>query len=156
LLYRPGLVLRSVGRIPACRRPPEQGSEAGGNRSNLFCRLQLGVIWGAMQSNAIPAKVDVKKDQGIAITWIDGLKSDYALWQLRLSCPCAKCKEERAERARKKTLLNVLQGNHAEELRIVSAELVGNYALKLAWSDNHDTGIYSFIYLRELAEAPQR
>jgi len=30
------------------------------------------------------------------------------------------------------------------------AELVGNYAMKIEWSDGHDSGIYSFQYLREL------
>ena len=34
--------------------------------------------------------------------------------------------------------------------RVTSAQLVGNYALKLAWSDGHGSGIYSFRYLREL------
>jgi DUF971 family protein len=33
---------------------------------------------------------------------------------------------------------------------VVDAQLVGNYALKITWSDQHDTGIYSFQYLREI------
>ncbi|MDD5191495.1 MAG: DUF971 domain-containing protein [Dehalococcoidales bacterium] len=105
-----------------------------------------------MQAFVIPAKLDVKKDQGITITWLDGKISVYTLSLLRSMCPCAKCKEERAEKAAKKPLLNVLPGNYASDMHIVSAELVGNYALKLAWSDNHDAGIYSFNYLRELGE----
>lgn len=31
-----------------------------------------------------------------------------------------------------------------------SAELVGNYALRIAFSDGHRTGIYSWRYLREI------
>ena len=29
------------------------------------------------------------------------------------------------------------------------AEAVGKYALRFAWNDNHDLGIYSWFYLRE-------
>jgi DUF971 family protein len=34
---------------------------------------------------------------------------------------------------------------------IVNIEQVGNYAVKLAFDDGHQTGIYSWDYLRELA-----
>ena len=38
-------------------------------------------------------------------------------------------------------------------LTVESAELVGNYALRLRFSDGHDTGIYSWQYLREIDPA---
>ena len=103
-----------------------------------------------MEANAIPAKLDVKKDKGLTIVWADGAISSLDLATLRSVCPCAKCKEERAQS--NKSLLRVLPGNYTEDLRIASAELVGNYAIKLAWTDGHDLGIYSFIFLRELGE----
>jgi len=31
-------------------------------------------------------------------------------------------------------------------------EPVGRYAIQIAWSDGHDTGIYPYRRLRELAE----
>jgi DUF971 family protein len=34
-------------------------------------------------------------------------------------------------------------------IEISGAELVGNYALRLQWSDGHDTGIYAFSTLFE-------
>ena len=34
------------------------------------------------------------------------------------------------------------------DLKATRAELVGNYALTLLFSDGHSTGIYSFEYLR--------
>jgi DUF971 family protein len=40
----------------------------------------------------------------------------------------------------------------SDELRIENVELVGRYALTFRWSDGHDTGIYSFRYLREICE----
>jgi DUF971 family protein len=35
----------------------------------------------------------------------------------------------------------------------VSLGSVGNYGLKIRWSDGHDTGIYSYDRLRELGES---
>jgi hypothetical protein len=32
---------------------------------------------------------------------------------------------------------------------------VGNYALSFAWSDGHQTGIYTFGHLRDLCPCPQ-
>ena len=34
----------------------------------------------------------------------------------------------------------------------IKADYVGNYALRITWSDGHDTGIYAFRFLRELLE----
>jgi len=36
------------------------------------------------------------------------------------------------------------------QVKIVNLESVGNYAIKLSFSDGHDTGIYSWTYLQEL------
>jgi DUF971 family protein len=67
-------------------------------------------------------------------------------------CPCAACKDQReAEATRPKTSLAVLPESFvAGNPTVVDAQLVGNYALKITWSDQHDTGIYSFQYLREI------
>ena len=35
-------------------------------------------------------------------------------------------------------------------LSALSAELVGNYALRIRFSDGHDTGLFSWAYLREI------
>lgn len=35
-------------------------------------------------------------------------------------------------------------------LTAVDAELVGRYAIRIRFSDGHDTGIYSWRYLRQL------
>ena len=37
-----------------------------------------------------------------------------------------------------------------EEVRILKVEPVGNYAVKVLFDDMHETGIFSWIYLREL------
>ena len=38
------------------------------------------------------------------------------------------------------------------DIKIVSLEHTGNYALQIVFSDDHDSGIYSWEYLRKLAE----
>ena len=35
-------------------------------------------------------------------------------------------------------------------LKMVSVEEVGHYAIRIAWSDGHNTGIYSFDHLRKI------
>ena len=73
-------------------------------------------------------------------------------------CPCAMCRLQREQRdphqivdqPRKKPLLTVLPGNYAEPLTVKDAGMVGNYAIKIDWSDGHDSGIYSFNFLREI------
>ncbi len=39
-----------------------------------------------------------------------------------------------------------------EKVKIVRLEPVGNYALRIVFDDGHDSGLYSWDYLSELAE----
>ena len=93
--------------------------------------------------------------RGLTIEWSDGRRDRLSLGALRVGCPCAACRENRrrheAQRAAGRRSLSVLPGNFTGEPAVASAELVGRYALKLAWSDGHTSGIYSFAYLRDLA-----
>jgi DUF971 family protein len=113
-------------------------------------------------SPVIPAKLDLKRDEKLEILWQDGLRSVYTLSYLRSMCPCAQCKLVREGRdphdisptstaPQKKSRLTILPGNYAKPPSVVNAELVGNYAMRIDWSDNHGSGIYSFEYLRAIA-----
>ena len=44
---------------------------------------------------------------------------------------------------------NVFRRRH---VRIAGVEPVGHYAIRIIFDDKHDTGIYSWSYLRELAD----
>jgi DUF971 family protein len=103
-----------------------------------------------------PQKLDLKRDEKLEILWTDGTRSVYPLGLLRSMCPCATCKEVRAGQQSRKSLLNVLPGNYSQPLTVLKAELVGNYALRIDWSDDHGSGIYSFDYLRSISPAPTR
>ncbi len=104
-----------------------------------------------------PAALDLKRDERLLIRWQDGTTCTYPVSLLRARCPCAQCKTIRQEQeARaiepkpKRPRLTILPGDHSSPLSALSAELVGNYALKIEWSDRHGSGIYSFRYLREI------
>jgi len=86
-------------------------------------------------------------EQRLIVDWADGRKSVYALGDLRRHCPCAQCRKERAEQA--DNPLTVLR-SAPTNLRVTHARLVGAYAIRLQWSDGHDTGIFDFPYLRTL------
>src|SRR5512140_3371562 len=88
----------------------------------------------------------------LAIKWDDGSESYLTLRKLREACPCAGCKGEPDILGRT---------NKAPDLplvppawRIVRIVPVGNYAVQPVWADGHNTGIYSFDFLRRLTEAP--
>ena len=108
-----------------------------------------------MTPQTTPIRLDLKKTERLEIDWRDGAKSVYPLSLLRSLCPCAVCKTQREEQAKRKSLLNILPGNYSGEIKVVHAELVGNYAIRIEWSDNHDSGIYSFQYLREVSPQKQ-
>jgi DUF971 family protein len=118
-----------------------------------------------MTDQSTPVKLNLKKDEKLEIEWRDGRRSTYPIAYLRSMCPCASCKAVRGgyeghppaigavpppEQHPKRTSLTILPGNYAQPLSAVKAELVGNYALRIDWSDNHGSGIYSFEYLREI------
>ena len=107
-----------------------------------------------MTPQTTPLRLDLKKTERLEVDWPDGLKSVYPLSLLRSQCPCAVCKNQREEQSKRKTLLNILPGNYSGDIHVLAAELVGNYALRIDWSDNHGSGIYSFTYLREIS--PQK
>jgi len=83
----------------------------------------------------------------LTITWADDHVSEYELRWLRANCPCATCREERRVAAVETDFLKLSSGP-LPSTQIAGAELVGNYAIRLKWTDGHDTGIYAFSLLR--------
>ena len=78
--------------------------------------------------------------------WADGVTAHYPYRALRLVCPCAHCVDELSGE-------RVLDPrNVSEGVTMVDASYVGRYALRIVWSDGHDTGLYAFRFLRWLHE----
>ena len=93
-----------------------------------------------------PREIKQEGDAGLRITWADERVCHYSAPALRRVCPCAQCVNEwTGQRVLKPEAVS-------EELVITDVSVVGRYALNFRWSDGHETGIYSFRYLRELGE----
>jgi DUF971 family protein len=93
-----------------------------------------------------PREIKQDGDAGLAITWADGQVCLYDAPALRRACPCAQCVNEWTGQPMLKP------ESIASDLKIIDVSIVGRYALNFRWSDGHETGIYSFQFLRELCE----
>lgn len=84
------------------------------------------------------------KDRVLQITWGAGHVGRYPTKYLRCECACAGCVDER-------TGIRTLDPSTvAEDIDIAEMEMVGNYAIRIRWSDGHDTGIYTWEHLARL------
>lgn len=102
-----------------------------------------------------PRHIDLKKDKGLTIEWQDGATSYYSIAYLRRMSPSADARDLRDKLAQNP--LTVLPASKAQgPLVATDAELVGNYAIKVTFSDGHATGLYSWKYLREIDPAVQK
>jgi DUF971 family protein len=87
----------------------------------------------------------------LAIRWDDDGEDFIPLEKLRRACPCAGCKGE-------VDILGNLYKNPEKPFAVNAFELVkissvGGYAIQPTWADGHNTGIYSFEYLRRVVVA---
>jgi DUF971 family protein len=91
-----------------------------------------------------PTQIVEENDREISITWSNATENRYNAAQLRKSCPCAGCVNEwTGEKMLKDEQI-------ADDLSFSQITIVGRYALNFHFSDGHETGIYSFAYLRIL------
>ncbi len=85
----------------------------------------------------------------LAIRWNDGAESYLDLQFLRRACPCAACGGE------PDVLGNIMRPNISyseNSFDLAGFQIVGGYALQMNWRDGHNTGIYSFQYLRRISQ----
>jgi DUF971 family protein len=84
----------------------------------------------------------------LAIRWNDNAESYLELEALRRSCPCAACGGEPDVLGRKQ---RPVVSYSSDSFILKAFTPIGGYALQFRWVDGHDTGIYSFDYLRKLS-----
>lgn len=97
-----------------------------------------------------PREIMQEGEGGVRIAWADERVCHFSAPALRRACPCAQCVNEwTGQRVLKPEAIS-------DELSIKNIAVVGRYALNFQWSDGHETGIYSFRYLRELCEQQER
>ena len=91
-----------------------------------------------------PRQIVEDSDSELSIKWSDDSETQFNAVQLRRACPCAGCINEWTGEKQLK------DDSIAESLTFTHISIVGRYALNFHFSDGHDTGIFSFKYLREL------
>ena len=84
---------------------------------------------------------------GLLLGWGDGRSQRLGLRDLRIACRCAKCRDE----VTGKPLLD--PATIPPDIAVTRIWSVGNYAFAAAFSDGHDTGIYTFKQLHGLVDA---
>lgn len=99
-----------------------------------------------LRGAAIEPREIIDEGDGFRIRWADATENRFDALTLRRACACAGCVNEwTGEQTLKPE-------NIAPDITIEHIGIVGRYALNFHFSDKHETGIYSFKYLRELAE----
>ena len=104
-------------------------------------------------------QVNLTSGTGMDIEWKDGHRSSYTFRYLRDACPCALCDEERSQTGRepgepvksKPEMLPMLKPAIKPDV----AEGIGRSAIRFAWNDGHEHGIYSWDFLRQFCPCPE-
>jgi Uncharacterized protein conserved in bacteria len=92
-----------------------------------------------------PVNIKAERELGrLTIEWADGHRSEFDTLTLRLLCPCAFCQGE----AGRPGWLDTNPTLTPAQTQLVTAHLVGQYAIAPTWADGHDTGYYTFEALR--------
>jgi DUF971 family protein len=103
-----------------------------------------------------PKEIAVSREKReVRVRWQDGHESVYSFDLLRKECPCAVCNDQRRHPAPPGGL-TLLSGPvvRAGEIQATEVKPVGRYAINFVWSDGHDSGIYSYSFLREVCPCP--
>ena len=92
----------------------------------------------------MPLPVDIAHapaENTLTVTWDDGLSDALPVPYLRAWCPCAGC-QGHSGAVRKQTV--------EESIGAVEIHEMGAYAIAIRFSDGHDTGIYTWDWLRRI------
>lgn len=94
-----------------------------------------------------PEEIDLTSDGQLRVVWAGGVEAKVPFKTVRDHCPCAQCVEEWTGR-------KVLDpATIPDDIRPLAIEPVGNYAIKITWSDGHDSGLYTWDTLRKATGA---
>jgi DUF971 family protein len=99
------------------------------------------------QTNAAPAEIRAPRGSDrTEVLWADGTSTVITNELLRGYCPCAGCQGH-------SSTIAFRPGGNPE---IDDISEVGNYAICFRWGDGHDSGIYTWEYLRRLGAHADR
>ncbi len=96
-----------------------------------------------------PTKISRGDSEDLVMEWDDGVTTRISLKDLRDKCPCVNCQGETVLFSSYIPIKNPFKP--AGFYEIDKIETVGNYAVNIIWKDKHNTGLYSWEYLREIS-----
>jgi DUF971 family protein len=100
-------------------------------------------------SAAWPVEIRLVKDRRtLQVTFDDGAAFNLSAEMLRVTSPSAEVQGH--SEAQRKTV------GGKRNVTILSVDPVGNYAVRLGFDDMHNTGIYSWAFLRDLGVNAER
>lgn len=92
-----------------------------------------------------PTEIRLKHDRRtLVVTFDDGVAHELPAEMLRVLSPSAEVQGHSPEQ--RKTV------GGKRNVGIVTVEPVGNYAVRLVFDDGHDTGLFSWAYLRKVGD----
>ena len=98
---------------------------------------------------AWPVEIRLPKDRRtLRVAFDDGRTFDLSAELLRVTSPSAEVQGH--SEAERKTV------GGKRNVTILSVDPVGNYAVRIGFDDMHSTGIYSWVFLRDLGENAER
>lgn len=98
-----------------------------------------------METKHWPAEIRLAKDRRtLTVAFDDGARFDLPAEYLRVVSPSAEVQGHGP--SQRKTVTG------KREVEIIGVEPVGRYAVRLAFDDMHDSGIYTWDYLHDLGE----
>jgi ATP-binding protein involved in chromosome partitioning len=115
---------------------------------NLAAQVSTLTLGGVSSDRPEIAEITRHSTSDVRILWKDGHESIYTGYALRAGCRCAVCVDEMSGNKR------LREESISRDVRPLSIDPVGRYAIRFQWSDGHSTGIYPFELLRELCPCP--
>lgn len=93
-----------------------------------------------------PTEIKLRRNSRLlVVTFDDGTSFEYPFEYLRVHSPSAEVKGHGPGQERLQT--------GKENVVITAIEPVGHYAVRLVFDDGHNTGLYTWAYLRELGDS---
>ena len=102
---------------------------------------------GSYESTTAPWPLELRvfKDEGrLEVDFSDDHKAVLSAEYLRVESPSAEVQGHGPSQKK------IVSGRR--HVKITAVEPVGHYAVRIVFDDRHDSGIYSWAYLRELSE----
>jgi ATP-binding protein involved in chromosome partitioning len=86
----------------------------------------------------LPLEIVGRGRREVTLVWDEGHEGTFPARDLRLRCRCAHCVHELTG----EKLLD--PASVPPDVHVTELELMGNYGVRIAFSDHHTTGIYRF------------